>query len=105
MARRISVTLELEDEEVVGAFASASTPERAALIQWAELHGLDPARFRSDASLVRALLRAGAEGLRERILDDGYAALAESLTQEEREESREARARYVERTERKSSRA
>lgn len=104
MPRRISVTLERQDEEVVDAFASESSPEHAALAEWAELNGLDPVRLGSDASVVRALLRAGAEGLRERILDSGYAALADSLTREEREESREARSRYMKQADHKMSR-
>lgn len=68
-------------------------------------HGLDPSRVTSEASLLRVLLRVGSEGLRERVLDDGYAELANSIGDDDREESREARTRYVQRTERKVLRA
>lgn len=47
----------------------------------------------------------GAERLRERLLDDGYAALAKTLNHDELEDTRTARRRYVQRTERRAPRA
>lgn len=100
MAKRLSITLEREEERVVQIFASPSTLEHAALLEWAGRRGIDTDRIGSDASLVRALIRAGAEALQERVLDVGYAALAIELTEHQHDEVREARRRYVDRSER-----
>lgn len=102
MTRRLSVTLEPEDQRLVTAFEDPATAEHAALAAWATDRGLDPERFATEASIIRALLRAGAESLREQALGEGYAALAAELTAEEREETRSARDRYVRRTERRA---
>jgi hypothetical protein len=101
MARRLSVTLEHEEERVVETFGSPSTPEHAALLEWAAKSGID--RIGSDASLVRALIRAGAEALRKRVLDIGYAALAIELGEVQHDEVREARRRYIDRSQRAGS--
>jgi len=98
----MSVTLEGEDEQAVSAFSERGTPEHAALTDWAAGRGLDPNSLGSEASVVRALLRAGADRLREHALDDGYAALAAAITKDERAETRSARRRYLARTERQA---
>jgi hypothetical protein len=100
MTKRMSVTLEGEDEQAVSLFAEPGTPEHTALTEWVISRGLNPARLGSEASVVRALLRAGADRLREHALDEGYAALAAGTTKAERAETRVARRRYVTRTER-----
>jgi hypothetical protein len=100
MPRRLSVTLEPEDEALVERFASAGTPENDALKAWASGQGLRVEQVKSDAALLRLLLRVGAESLQESILEVGYAALAESMTTEEHDETRAARRRYADRTDR-----
>jgi hypothetical protein len=103
MPRRLSVTLGSEDERVVAAFSAPSSLEHALLLAWAREHGIDAERIGSDASLIRILIHAGAEALSERILDLGYAELAATLSTIDHGEVREARRRYVERTERTHS--
>lgn len=102
MTKRLSVTLGPEDRRLVTSFEDPASAEHAALAAWAAHRGLDPARLATEASIIRALLRAGAESLREQALDEGYAALAGELTAEERDETRAARDRYVRRTERRA---
>ncbi len=100
MARRLSVTLEPEDEALVARFASPGTPENDALRAWANSQGLRAEQVSSDAALLRLLLRVGAESLQENILEVGYAALAELVTNEQHAETRAARRRYADRTDR-----
>lgn len=52
----------------------------------------------SEASLVRILLRAGAEALREQALDIGYAELAEMTSESDRAEVGVARAWHARRS-------
>jgi hypothetical protein len=103
MTKRMSVSLDVEDEQIVRAFAAPGTAESAALADWASMHGLDPARLGSEASVLRALVRAGADRLREQVLDTGYAALAIETTGDEHADTRAARDRYVARTERQAT--
>lgn len=91
----MSLSLTDADEQVLSAFSDEDTGEHRALGMWAAEHGVPAQQLTSEASVLRALLRAGAEALRERALDDGYAALAASLGDEERAESREARRRHL----------
>ena len=64
---------------------------------WAEAHGIS-VRDASDAAILRTLIRAGAEALREKALEEGYARLARSR-QEDRAERRAIRDRGLNRTE------
>ncbi|KAA2266109.1 hypothetical protein F0L68_03040 [Solihabitans fulvus] len=99
MSRRATFTLEESDEAAVSAFADPERAEHSALVAWAAEHGMQVGS--SDAAVIRALLRAGAEALREQVLEQGYAQLAASRTDEETDERRTLRARYVERTDRR----
>jgi len=69
------VTLEAPDQEAIEVFVDPSRPEHATLKAWASQHGLSM-RDDSDAAVLRALVRAGAEALRDRALEEGYARLA-----------------------------
>jgi hypothetical protein len=100
MTRRTSITLEPEDERSISEFTAADSADHAALTEWAAAKGVDPARLTSEASVVRTLLRAGMEALREHVMQEGYAAMAASLRGEDRAETRTARDRYIERSER-----
>jgi hypothetical protein len=97
MAKRLSVTLEAADEGALIAFADPDRAEHAALAAWAVQHGLQLPVSPSEAALIRLLLRVGIESLHEKALDEGYAQLAASLTDEERADSRAARDRYADR--------
>lgn len=100
MNKRMSVTLDAEDEQALAAFVDPGTIERAALAAWAVDRGIDPGRLGSDAAVIRALLRAGVHSLSERALDLGYAAIAIEANEEDGRETHEARRRYLARTER-----
>jgi hypothetical protein len=99
MTKRLSLSLESEDEAMLARLAGENSPERRVLISWTRLRGMSPDQIRSEASLIRVLLRIGAERLREQALDEGYAQLAAERDAIEEAESHEARARYVHRTE------
>lgn len=96
----MSVTLDRDDETVMERFAQAGTDERTALLAWAGEHGVPVSAVSSDAALIRALLRVGAESLREQALDAGYAELAAAAeTSEEHAEVRRARQRHIDHVE------
>jgi hypothetical protein len=75
--RRISLTLDVLDQQAIEPFVDPSRPEHAALEAWATLRGIT-LRDESDAAIIRTLVRAGAEALLEKALEDGYARLAAS---------------------------
>jgi len=84
VAKRISVTLDGPDQRVIEAFADPARPEHAALLSWASEHGLS-VREDSDAALLRALVRAGAQALRVAALEQGYERLAASRNDDQAE--------------------
>jgi hypothetical protein len=103
MSKRLSLSLEWDDETSVAPFIEEGTPERNALVHWAMENGIGPGRLRSEAALYRVLLRAGAESLREQALAEGYAELAASYTSDEDQaEVRAQRQRYAKRVDRVS---
>lgn len=71
VSKRMSLTLERADEEAVAPFTHDS-PERAILTTLSPTTALN-----SEAAVLRALIRIGAEAIQERILAQGYADLAE----------------------------
>lgn len=89
-----------DEEQLLAAFAAEGSAERQALLDWAVEHHVAEPTMRSDAALLRVLVRAGAEALRARTMDVGYAALALSYTPDEDAERRLARHRYSARTDR-----
>jgi hypothetical protein len=98
MTKRLSLSLENEDEAMLAHFAVEDSPERRVLISWAALRGMSPDEIRSEAALLRVLLRVGAERLQEQVLDAGYAQLASELDTTAEAEIDEARRRYVHRS-------
>jgi len=97
MAKRLSVIIGDADELRLDPFFIADSPERSALQAWLAGHGERPAT--SDAASIRALLRAGAEAIRDAALDAGYAELAEEYDEKgARADRRTARKRYADRT-------
>jgi len=99
MAKRLSLSLESEDEAMLARLAVEDSPERRVVLKWTALQGLSPEQIRTEASLLRVLLRMGAERLREEALDEGYAQLAADANRMEKSERDEARRRYVRRGE------
>lgn len=101
MAKRTTVTFDEHDQ---GAIASVSNPERAewaALVEAAAEKGITLKPGASEASIIRALVHAGADALRERALERGYAKLAQLWPDvHDAAETRERRRRYAHRVDR-----
>ncbi len=76
------MTLDAPDQQAIEPFADHTRPEHATLEAWASQHGLN-LRDDSDAAILRTLIRAGAEALREKALEDGYTRLAAFRTEDE----------------------
>ena len=103
MSKRVSITLHDEDEAVLAEFSDPSAPAHDVLKAWADSCGMRFDGSRSEAHFLRLLLHAGAASLREESLDVGYAALAESMTGADPEESAAMSRRYADRTDRHMS--
>lgn len=90
----MSLILKDADEAAIAPYLSEGSASFEALRQWANQRG--GSDIKSEASALRALLDAGAEALRERVLDAGYAQLAAEFNSEPAPaERREARDRYA----------
>ncbi len=97
MSKRVSLILKDSDEEAIAPFLSEGSASFEVLRQWASQRG--ESDIKSEAGALRALLQAGAETLRERVLDVGYAQLASEFNSEPaRTERRAARDRYARRS-------
>ncbi len=97
MRKRVSLILGDADERAIRPFIEAGTDEHEMLRRWAAERGDQPVR--SEASALRALLRAGAERLRDDALDTAYAGLAAIYSHDaQHTERRVARKRYTART-------
>ena len=92
------------DERDLGVIDSVSDPDRsewAALVETAATKGITLKPGASEATIIRALVHAGADALRERVLARGYAELAELWPEvHDSEETRERHRRYAERVDR-----
>jgi len=98
MTKRLSLILGESDQLTLEPFIRPGTGQHRVLQHWASQHGAGSVN--SEAAAIRVLLQAGAEALRDEVLDAGYAELAQVYgSAEEREERRTARDRYVARTE------
>ncbi|MFN2494300.1 MAG: hypothetical protein ABR608_00085 [Pseudonocardiaceae bacterium] len=101
MTKRTTVTFDDHDQ---GALASVSDPGRAewaALVETAADKGIIVRPGASEATVIRVLVHAGADALRERALERGYTELAEIWPEvHDTEETRERRRRYAERVDR-----
>ncbi|MCV7145610.1 hypothetical protein AWC22_25110 [Mycobacterium riyadhense] len=94
----MSLILKDTDEAVVAPYLTEGSASFEVLRQWARQRG--EGDIKSEAGALRALLQAGAEALRERVLDAGYAQLAAEFNSEPaRAERQAARDRYAHRTE------
>jgi hypothetical protein len=101
MTKRTTVTFDDRDE---AAIASVSDPERAEwalLVQVAAEAGITLKPGGSEAAIIRILLHAGVDALRERALERGYAELADLWPEvHDAAETRERRRRYAQRVDR-----
>lgn len=99
MSKRVSLILGDSDEAKIGPYLDEGSPAFEVLRHWASEHDVAD-DIKSEAAALRALLQAGAEALREHVLDVGYAQLAtEFNTESSNVERRAARDRYARRTE------
>lgn len=97
MSKRVSLILKDADEAAISPYLDEGSVFAEVLRQWARQHG--EADINSEAAALRALLQAGAEALHERVLDAGYAQLAEEFnTTTAHTERRTARDRYARRS-------
>jgi hypothetical protein len=100
MSKRVSLILKDADEAVIAPYLNEGSPAFDALSRWASQRSEGASDIKSEAGALRALLQAGAEALREHVLDAGYAHLAAEFNSEPaRTERRTARDRYMRRTE------
>lgn len=98
MTKRLSLILGEGDQLTLEPFIRPGTGQHQVLQRWATEHGVGSVN--SEAAAIRALLQAGADALRDDVLDAGYAELAQVYEGTEgRDERRAARDRYVARTE------
>ena len=99
MRKRVSLILGDSEEAAIGPYLDRSSPAFEVLRQWATEHDV-AVDIKSEAAALRVLLQAGAEALKEHVLDVGYAQLAtEFNTEPSNAERRAARNRYARRTE------
>ena len=86
-----------DEESAITPYIQPGTREYETLQRWAANRG--SSEVKSEASALRALLAAGAEALRDDVLDAGYAELATIYSGAvEKDERRAARNRYAKRT-------
>lgn len=98
MTRRLSLILGDADQEQLAPFIRPGTEHHQVLQRWAATHGGDTVN--SEAAALRTLLQAGADALRDDVLDAGYADLAGTYnTGSADADRRSARDRYVARIE------
>jgi hypothetical protein len=98
MSKRVSLILKDADEAVIAPYLDEGSASSEALRRWANQRG--GSDIKSEAAALRALLQAGAEALRDNVLDAGYAQLAEEFdTASAHADRRAARDRYAARTE------
>ncbi|MBS9535612.1 hypothetical protein KIH27_18670 [Mycobacterium sp. M1] len=95
----MSLILKDADEAVIAPYLTQGSTPFEVLRHWANQHGNTD--ITSEAAALRALLQAGAEALREQVLDLDYSSLAEEFNSgHAAAERRAARDRYTQRTER-----
>ncbi|MGQ0718911.1 MAG: hypothetical protein ACT4NP_16675 [Pseudonocardiales bacterium] len=101
MVKRTTVTFDDQDQRAVASVSNPDGAEWAALVESAAEKGITLKRGASEAAIIRALVHAGAEALRERALERGYAELADLWPDvHDAAEARERRRRYADRVDR-----
>lgn len=98
MSKRTTVTLDDRDEQTLNAFTDPERAEWKALVEVAAGLGITVKPGSSEATIIRALLQAGAHAIQEQALERGYAQLAEVWSEvHDADEARARRRRYAER--------
>ncbi len=101
MTKRTTVSLDDADQQTLASFADPTRTEWDTLVESAARHGITLKRGASEATIIRALLRAGAAALREQAMEQGYAQLAEMWPEVHDSDEAAARRRsYAERVDR-----
>lgn len=101
MVKRTTVTFDDQDQRAIASVSNPDGPEWAALVEAAATMGITLKRGASEAAIIRALVHAGANALRERALERGYAELADLWPEvHDAAETRERRRRYAHRVDR-----
>lgn len=96
MSKRVSLILKDTDEAILAPYLREGTVEMDAVRSWAQHHGVTVS---TEAAALRVLLQAGAEAIRESVLELAYTALAEEFNAPDMDaDRRAARARYAART-------
>lgn len=93
--KRLPVTLDSDDQAEIAVFADPDRLEAGILREWAQQQHIT-IRDNSESGIARALLRVGAEALREKALEAGYDELAKDQAESRREQQARRRL-YVER--------
>ena len=97
MGKRVSLILKDADEAAIAPYLDEGSASFEALRQWAHRRG--DGDIRSEASALRALLQAGAEALKDAVLDAAYSDLAAEFNNPEANAERKtARDRYAARS-------
>lgn len=81
VVRRVSLILSEADEAVISPYLSQDSPAAEALRRWTARQGWVSAEIPTEADVLRALLRAGADALHEQALDVGYGKLASDFAE------------------------
>lgn len=101
MAKRTTVTFDDHDEAIIASVSDPARAEWSALVETAAEKGITLKPGVSEAAIIRALVHAGADALRERALERGYAKLADLWPDvHDVAETRERRRRYAHRVDR-----
>jgi hypothetical protein len=101
MSKRTTLTLTDQDEETVRRFGDPDLPEGAVLIEAAGALGIAIGPGASEATVIRALMAAGAAAVREQALERGYQQVAAMHAEvHDVEEKAARRRRYAERVDR-----
>jgi len=101
MAKRTTITFDDHDQRAITSFSNPERAEWAALMEVAAGQGITLKPGASEATVIRVLLHAGADALRERTLERGYAELADLWPDvHDAAETRERRRRYAHRVDR-----
>jgi|SRR5882757_10550553 len=101
MSKRTTLTLTDQDEQTVSTFGDPERPEWAALVEATEALGIRLSPHASEATVIRALMAAGAAAVREQALERGYQQVAEMYAEvHDADEKLARRRRYAERVDR-----
>ncbi|QIS10972.1 hypothetical protein [Nocardia arthritidis] len=83
MSRRTTLTLTDREEEALAVFADKRGPEWVLLQLIAAELGYELTETSSEATVLRVLMAAGLQQLRDRILDRGYEQMARMMEEDE----------------------